>query len=115
MFSSRAFLLDWERFRRRNLPMPLPRLDLIRAILRWARGRTTVLGFEDAFLRQIEAGRIRHEVLSQDLGASMHVLFAQYADAPGFATVVARWEAGEIPPAQIASGFEWNFCHDAWL
>jgi len=113
-FSSRAFMLDWPRFKTRNLPMKPARLDFLHSLPRWAFGQTSASGFEDTFVREIENGRIKHLLLTENFGRSIHVFFAEYADANNFSTVLARWEAGELPPAQLESGFDWNYCRDAW-
>ena len=113
-FSSRAFLLNWSRFRARNLPMKLARLDWLRSVQRRVLGRSSVRCFEDTINEQITQGRIRHTVLPVALGSSMHVFRAEDTEAALFPSVVARWEKGEIPRAQIESGWEWNYCRDAW-
>jgi len=113
-FSTRAFLVDWTKFRSRCLPMKSMRLDWLRSAQRWVRGRPIVRAFEDTINQEIKSGRIQHTILPEELGSSMHVIRADDTEDPVFPSVVARWEKWEIPQAQFESKWEWNYCRDAW-
>ncbi len=110
--STRALLLDGERFAERCLPMRPARLDALRVVHRWWQGRPPWLALEQMFAREVEAGRIRHRVLPAGLGSSMHVSTRDEAALPGMDAVAVAFGSGEIPAAQIRAGQ--NFERAAW-
>jgi hypothetical protein len=111
-FSSRAAIFDWPVFKARFLPMRAAKLDMLRRIHRSLHGRPTFLAYEDSLMKLIERGEIRHLILSEEFGRSLHVVKATDPALPDFPKVVSEWEQGNVPASQIEAG--WDFGWPYW-
>lgn len=108
--STRAFLLhkrsvlDW-------IPITAHRLDPLRRLHRWLQGRPPWLALEQMLQREKDNGRIRHSVLPNNLGYSMHVARQEDVESSGFIRVVSDFEKSVLPSGQDQ---HWNFLPSAW-
>jgi hypothetical protein len=110
--STRALLLSPSRFSRRCLPIVAHKLDWPRRIHRRLHGRPTWLALEQMLTIEMQSGRIRHEILPDSGGFSLHVPTREDAALPWFSEVVEAVEDGKTPDKQIGAG--WNFTRAAW-
>jgi len=110
--STRAILVNMTKFADRCLPFEPHRLHFLRRIARRSHGRPTWLALEGMLDLEVAAGRIRHRVLPDRLGSSMHVSTRAEAAIAGMEKVSAAYERGEIPADQIRAGR--NFDSSAW-
>jgi hypothetical protein len=110
-FSTRAFVLNAQRFSRR-LPISAGVLDPARFVHRLMHGRPPWLPLEQMIERERARGHLTANMLPAELGKSMHVATHQQANLPWFYKVPPLVELGEFPDAQILHGP--NFDPDAW-
>lgn len=94
------------------VPMPAHRLDPLRRLHRRLQGRPTWLALEQMLQREKENGRIRHSVLRNNLGYSMHVARREDVERPNFVRVVREFERSFLPREQAKN---WNFVPSAWM
>jgi len=110
-FSSRAAMFDWPVFRARFLPMRAARLDVLRRMHRMLHGRPTYLSYEESIIKLIKRREIRHLILPEAFGCSLHVAKATDPALPDFHNVVGEWEQSNIPAAQLEAGWEFGWSH----
>ena len=110
--STRALLLSPTRFYRRCLPITAHKLGWIRQIHRRIISRPPWLALEQMLTIEVRAGRVRHSVLPESSGFSLHIPTRHDASLPWFCEVVHAVEKGAIPRAQSSAG--WDFAPSAW-
>ncbi len=110
--STRALMIDRQAFDARCLPLPAHRLDVLRRLHRRLSGRPTWVALEQMFQREKQRGHLRHVVLENSLGYSMHVATRDDVRVEGFAEIVAQFEHRAMPAAQNG---RWNFLPAAWV
>ncbi len=110
--SSRAFFLHSKDFSSRLLPMKAHCLDPLRRFHRYLHRRSPWLALEQMFQLEKRAGRLRHIVLDENSGFSMHIPTRNDASSPKFERVVVSVESAAIPWSQKVNG--WNFTKEAW-
>jgi len=110
--STRAFLLRPHAFARTCLPMKAHRLDPARRIHRYLHGRPTWLALEQMFSVEKAQDRLRHGILNEQLGFSLHVPNRGDVLLPGFENIVSNVECGRVSESQQISGM--NFYPPKW-
>lgn len=109
--STRAIFLDRGKLRQ-ALPIKAHQLDWARRLHRRLHGRPFYLAFEQMLECEVQAGRLRHDVLDGDLGYSLHIPRRLDFLLSGIERIIARAEAGDIPRSQVVAG--WNFNIETW-
>lgn len=110
--STRALMIRPSIFHERCLPIPPHRLDLVRRLHRHLHGRPTWLALEQMLDIERRRGRIRHVILDNSLGFSVHVDQRSFPSNEWIGSVVKMIEAGHVTPTQCRIG--WNFSAEAW-
>ena len=112
VLSARALIMRPEMFGSRCLPIKACRLDLLRRFHRRLHGRNTFLGIEAMLEFQRKTGPVRHIILDNSLGFSIHVNDRRLAPWGWFDGVVRRIEIDDLPKAQYEE--DCNFSRSAW-
>ncbi len=110
--STRALMIRPSMFYERCLPIAPHRLGLVRRLHRFLQGRPTWLALEQMLEVERRRGRIRHAILDNALGFSVHVDQRSFPSSEWLRGVVGKIEAGDVTPAQRRIG--WNFSTEAW-
>ncbi|MEJ2009477.1 MAG: hypothetical protein P8Z30_15200 [Acidobacteriota bacterium] len=110
--STRALMLRPSVFHQRCLPIVPHRLGLVRRIHRRLHGRPTWLALEQMLEVERRRGGIRHVILDNAMGYSVHIDQRSFPSREWLEGVVGRIEAGDVTPAQRRLG--WNFSTEAW-
>jgi hypothetical protein len=110
--STRALMMSPDLFASRCLPIKACRLDWLRRLHRRLHNRDTFLAFEQMLEFERKRGRLRHVMLDNSLGYSIHVHDRRLSSWDPFAGVVQKIEIGELTEAQWNEG--WNFARAAW-
>lgn len=111
--STRALMIQQATFHRLCLPFLPHRLDLFRRVHRRFYGRPAWLALEQMLDTERRCGRIRHVILDNALGFSLHVDQRSFPSRKWVAGVIERIETGDVTLAQVKFG--WNFSTEAWL
>lgn len=110
--SSRALMIKPQTFRRACLPVRAAHLGVFRGMHRCLHRRSTWLALEQILDAERRRGRIRHAVLDNALGFSVHVNERNFAPDGRFGGAVRAIESGRVTRAQLLLG--WNFSSGAW-
>jgi hypothetical protein len=110
--STRAVLLKPLTFETRCLPIKAYRLDLVRRVHRYIKRRPPWLSLEQMLQKEKDCKRIRHGVLDNKLGFSIHVYSREYPRFEWFKNAVSMIESGAVPAEQEQMG--WNLVLEAW-
>jgi hypothetical protein len=106
--STRAFLLWPATFVKCCLPMKAHRVDFLRNIHRYLQGRPPWLALEQMFAIEKMRGHLRHTILSNQLGFSLHAGKRTDVMQPGFENIVSHVERGNIPESQRLAGMDFD-------
>lgn len=106
--STRAFLIQPHTFAKTCLPMKAHRLDCARRVHRCFHGRPTWLALEQMFSLEKTRGKLRHCILNEQLGFSLHIPNRSSVMIPGFENIVSNVECGRVPESQRMSGMNFN-------
>lgn len=109
--STRAMMVHRPWLRTNCLPMRAHRIGPLRRIHRRLQGRPTWIALEQMVERERDAGRLRHIVLQDSLGYSMHVPTRDDVRLPHFESIVERFERGDVPLNQRAV---WDYVRNEW-
>lgn len=110
--STRVLMIRADAWAISALPIKPTRLDPLRCVHRWLKGRPTWLALEQMLEASRRAGRIRYTMLSEPLGCTLHIARRDDAALAVMPAVCAAMEAGHIPPQQMAHGH--NFHLRSW-
>lgn len=109
--STRALFVAPARLRDALLPIEAHRLGVLRASHRRLLGRSPWLALEQMFEIERLRGNLRHIILDEPLGYSLHVAARADAARRDFGERVTRIETGDLPERQRHS---WNYLDSAW-
>lgn len=110
--SSRALLLNKQRFESIALPLRVQRIDFLRRIHRRLHGRPTFLAFEQILRAAVENHKFKFCRLDAALGYSCHIGLRDQFLRPDIQSVISDLEIGHPPERQRQAS--WDFAPQAW-